>query len=462
MQALKKFCLFVLTSAAMGTLIAMVVMGMAGPDMSCSGALLRPGSPGISLMMAQAVSESRILAAAAAGQEDVLMPGIPRLHPGPPVIAVDPGHGGEDEGCSRDGVMEKDVNLAIAQLLRIKLEESGYKVMMVREGDTFMSGEQRVGKANKSTADLYVSIHQNTWEDTKVKGIETWYSGGKGAGDSRRLAQLVHQETAAASGAPDRELHDDSDFDVTKQTCMPSCLIETGFLSNAQERAGLTGTEYQEKLAQGIARGIDLYFNPKTMYLTFDDGPSEENTNAVLDVLKARNIKAAFFVVGENVRKHPETARRIVDEGHTIGIHCDCHDYEKIYESVDSYMEDFQAAYKTVLEATGVQARLYRFPGGSINTYNRKIYKEIIREMDAKGFVCFDWNASLDDALGKADPRELIANARASALGRKRVVMLAHDVVHSTALCLEELIDGFPEYRMEPLTPETEPMVFEP
>ena len=64
---------------------------------------------------------------------------------------------------------------------------------------------------------------------------------------------------------------------------------------------------------------LDLYLHPRTMYLTFDDGPSEENTNAVLDILKERNIKATFFLVGENVEKHPEVARRIAAEGHTIG-----------------------------------------------------------------------------------------------------------------------------------------------
>lgn len=200
----------------------------------------------------------------------------------------------------------------------------------------------------------------------------------------------------------------------------------------------------------------------KILYLTFDDGPSQENTNAVLDVLKARNIKATFFVVGENVLKHPETARRIVEEGHTIGIHCYEHDYEKIYQSVDSYLEDFDKAYKAVLDVTGVQVKLYRFPGGSINAYNKKVYSEIIARMNARGFIYFDWNASLDDALRKSTPEELIANARNTSMGRKKVVLLGHDIVHDTALCLDQLIGQFPEYRMEPLTPEVDPVQFKP
>lgn len=387
---------------------------------------------------------------------------------GPPIIAVDAGHGGEDEGASKDGVMEKDINLAIAGRLKAKLEDMGYIVTMVREDDTYHSKEERVEAAQRVGASVYVSIHQNTWEDARTRGIETWYSGNEssnesgneGAPDSRRLAALVHKEAVSSTGAEARELRGDAEFAVTGQTSTPACLIETGFLSNPRERECLTDPEYQEKLAEGIARGIDLYFNPKTMYLTFDDGPSAENTSAVLDVLKARNIKATFFVVGENVRKHPDVARRIVAEGHTIGIHCNRHDYRELYESRDSYLADFEEAYRAVLEVTGVKPVLYRFPGGSINGYNRKVYKEIIAEMDARGFIYFDWNASLDDALKKSRPQELIDNARKTTLGRQQVVLLAHDMVHSTSLCLDGLIDQLPEYRMEPLTPEVAPVQF--
>ena len=126
---------------------------------------------------------------------------------------------------------------------------------------------------------------------------------------------------------------------MTSSTQMPSCLIETGFLSNREERDNLKDAQYQEKIAEGIAQGIDLYFHPKTMYLTFDDGPSEECTDMVLNILREKNVKATFFLIGEYVEKYPEVARRIVEEGHTVGIHCYRHDYSVLYESVDSYLE---------------------------------------------------------------------------------------------------------------------------
>lgn len=379
-----------------------------------------------------------------------------------PLIIVDPGHGGTDEGCYADGVLEKDINLEIAKRLREELVESGYRVILTRETDTYMTKEQRAEAANRYGADAFVSIHQNTYEEEEPTGIETWYDGTDPSRDSRRLALLIHEETVKRTGAKERELRGDAGFVVTGWTKMPACLIETGFLSSPEERGKLTQAEYQEKLAEGIAGGIDAFFHPKTMYLTFDDGPSAENTAAVLDVLKARNIKATFFLVGENVRKNPEVAKRIAAEGHTIGIHCNRHDYEQIYQSTASYLEDFNEAYKTVLEVTGVRVTLFRFPGGSINAYNKPVYQDIIKEMTARGFIYFDWNASLEDALKKSEPEELIANARETALGRKHVVMLAHDIVHSTALCLNDLIDQFPEYRMEPLTPEVTPVQFHP
>lgn len=112
-------------------------------------------------------------------------------------------------------------------------------------------------------------------------------------------------------------------------------------------------------------------------------------------------------------------------------------------------------------ETTGVEVKLFRFPGGSINAYNRDVYEEIIRRMTEKGYVYFDWNASLEDAVTSApSPEQLIENARSSTLKRQRVVMLAHDIVYPTVLCLDDLIDAFPEYRMEPLSVDIQPIQF--
>lgn len=378
-----------------------------------------------------------------------------------PTVYLDPGHGGTDEGCAREGVREKDLNLAIALLVRDQLKEQGYQVIMSRETDTYIAKEARVEQANRSGADIYISIHQNaTEEGARVSGMEVWYTEDDDRSDSKRLAQLIRQQTLKSTGAVDRELRSDADFYVTGNTAMPACLIETGFLSNTAERRKLSLAEYQQQIADGIVQGVSYYFYPKTMYLTFDDGPSEENTRKVLDILRERNIKATFFLVGENVRKHPEVARQIVAEGHTIGIHCDNHDYEALYESVDSYVADFEKARQTVYEVTGVETNLFRFPGGSVNAYNQKTGGAIIHEMTDRGYIYYDWNASLEDAVKNPDPKQLVENGVSTTLGRKKVVLLAHDVVGSTGLCLEELLDSLPEYKMEPLSEDVEPICF--
>ncbi len=376
------------------------------------------------------------------------------------LIVIDPGHGGEDSGCFRSGVEEKQVNLEIAKAVEAGLQKMGYQVLLTRDSDTALSLEERVQSAQTAGADLFVSIHQNSYEENNVKGMEVWYNSQNAGEDSKRLAQLIQLCTVQNTDAEDRGILEEEELYVIRENTMPSCLVETGFLSNTSERGKLTDPEYQDRIAKGIVSGIDLFFHPKTMYLTFDDGPSSENTNAVLDILKEHGIKATFFVVGENVRKHPEVARRIVEEGHTIGIHCNNHDYDKLYESTDSYLADFDEAYQAVYETTGVEAKLFRFPGGSINAYNEDVYEEIIEKMTDKGFVYYDWNASLEDAVKKADQEALIENARSSTLGRRRIVMLGHDIVYQTTQCLDALIESFPDYEFLPLTEEVEPVQF--
>lgn len=380
--------------------------------------------------------------------------------PKTPVVFIDAGHGGEDGGCVKKGVLEKDINLEIAKLVQSKLQDLGYDVIMAREDDTFITKEDRVELANDSKADIYISIHQNSSDDTGVSGMEVWYDETDVTRDNKRLAQLVRQQTAKSTQAVERELRGNADFHVTGYTSMPACLIETGFLTNAKERGKLVTAEYQDQIASGIVEGIDYYFHPKTMYLTFDDGPSEENTAQILDILKERKIKATFFLIGENVRKYPEIARRIVAEGHSIGIHCDIHNYDTLYASADSYIQDFEAAHKTVYEVTGVDTKLFRFPGGSVNDYNEKIRDEMIEKMTEKGYIYYDWNAGLEDAAKGAKVEDMVASGVDSTLGRKKVILLAHDVVYNTSLCLNDLLDSLPEYEMLPLSEDVEPIRF--
>lgn len=318
------------------------------------------------------------------------VPGSTAKAPEDLLIVLDPGHGGEDEGCSESGIQEKDVNLTIALLVQTKLQEKGYQVRLTRDSDVGLALPDRVKTAEEAGADIFVSIHQNFSDAPEAQGMEVLYSAQNQGEESERLAKLIQKYVLQSTKAEERTILEEESLHVIRECTMASCLVETGFLSSPSERAKLLSPEYQEQIAEGIVSGIELYFYPKTMYLTFDDGPSRENTGAILDILKARDIKATFFVVGENVRKYPEVARRIVEEGHTIGIHCNQHDYDRLYASVDSYLEDFQEAYDAVKEVTGVEAKLFRFPGGSINSHNKGVYQDIIEAMTEKGFIYYD------------------------------------------------------------------------
>ncbi len=167
-----------------------------------------------------------------------------------PVVFIDAGHGGEDEGCERAGIQEKNINLAIAKRVRDKLEALGYEVIMAREDDAYVAKEDRVRMANAARADIYVSIHQNASEDEEVSGMEVWYEGTDTLRDNKRLAQLLRQQTARKAETVERELRGDADFHVTGKTRMPACLIETGFLSNAGERARLTTDRLRKTQAE--------------------------------------------------------------------------------------------------------------------------------------------------------------------------------------------------------------------
>lgn len=180
-----------------------------------------------------------------------------------PVIIIDPGHGGIDGGCVFDDIVEKDINRMIAVQVVARLKKMGYEAELARQGDEYIDKMERVENANAKNALVYVSIHQNSCEDRSVEGIETWYDGSDKAKDSGRLAELIQQETVRATGAKSRELVSESELCVTSKSTMPSCLIETGFLSNRGEREKLASKEYREQLADGIVSGIILYLDSK-------------------------------------------------------------------------------------------------------------------------------------------------------------------------------------------------------
>ena len=179
-------------------------------------------------------------------------------------IALDPGHGGMDDGCVKGGVLEKELNLSIAEGVQERLEAMGYQVILTRDSDHALSLKDRVKTAKELHADIYISIHQNSSELSRVNGMELYYSAQNAGVDSRRLAELIQTHAVQDTGANARAVFEWEELYVIRESRMPSCLIETGYLTNAKERNRLKTPEYQNRIAEGIASGIDRYFRPES------------------------------------------------------------------------------------------------------------------------------------------------------------------------------------------------------
>ena len=177
------------------------------------------------------------------------------------------------------------------------------------------------------------------------------------------------------------------------------------------------------------ANGIEVPESGKTVYLTFDDGPSS-NTPKILKILDQYNVKATFFVI--NGGSNNKYMKDIVAKGHTIALHSYTHNYGKIYTSKDAYFADLQKIHDLVQEQTGVDSKIIRFPGGSSNTVSRKYCKGIMtdltKEVTNNGLVYFDWNVTNGDATGeKTNVEKQLNYVSQYPKKSKTIIVLMHD-----------------------------------
>ncbi len=199
-----------------------------------------------------------------------------------------------------------------------------------------------------------------------------------------------------------------------------------------------------------------------TVYLTFDDGPSQ-NTYSVLHYLDQYGIKATFFVVPQRTDECYALMKQIVDKGHSIGVHSASHEYEKIYTSVEAYLDDFYDAWQMIYEATGVKTHIFRFPGGSKNDFNEATRDDIIEEMTRRGFRYYDWNVDSNDA-GGATWTEMYNSIPADIAGNYRSVVLMHDSAQreNTVYVLEDVLRVLTNegYKFDKINNNTQPVQF--
>lgn len=167
------------------------------------------------------------------------------------------------------------------------------------------------------------------------------------------------------------------------------------------------------------------------VFLTFDDGPSDNVTNRILDILAQYGVKATFFVIDYD-EDHVDRIKRIVNEGHSIAVHTKSHEYGEIYYSADAYLDGVHYMQQKIYKDAGVMPNIIRFPGGSSNTvsaaYKEGVMTELVERVAEEGLYYFDWNVDSTDASGNNVPAEqLIASVENNLMPGESNIVLMHD-----------------------------------
>ena len=159
------------------------------------------------------------------------------------------------------------------------------------------------------------------------------------------------------------------------------------------------------------------------VYLTFDDGPSTIVTNKILDILKAENIKASFFIVGSKIEGRENILKRIYAEGHTIGLHTYTHKYRQIYSSENAFIEEMNKTSEEIKKVINIEPKAIRFPSGS----KKHLTPSLLEELHNHSYKVYDWNLSLSDGIDyNTSAAKLYKEATTKCVNPNRIFLLAH------------------------------------
>lgn len=217
-----------------------------------------------------------------------------------------------------------------------------------------------------------------------------------------------------------------------------------------------------------ITQQLENYYNlnryedrnySKIVYLTFDDGPSYK-TPLILDILDQYNIKATFFVTYTTYKDFVPYYKEIVARGHSIGIHTATHRYTYIYGSLENFKEDFDLVYNWVYEQTGVKTTLYRFPGGSVNSYNSALREKIKYFLMQHNMMYYDWNVSCGDGNSGITSDLVYTNVITTIGKSNHPIVLMHDTKQETVDALPSVIEELISmgYSFEKITSDVKPV----
>lgn len=265
------------------------------------------------------------------------------------------------------------------------------------------------------------------------------------------------QETAEGSGTED-----------SQQAATPEGTDESSVVENIAEESTLSANEDSQDESQEEPQNEEKKFEepeePKgTIYLTFDDGPSMNNTPAILDILAENEIQATFFILNYEEEEKP-ILERMIKEGHTIGIHGYSHDYAAIYQSDEAFMDNVYRLRDRLKEDFGYEAFVMRFPGGSSNETSRQysvgIMSRLADRVESEGWLYDDWNVDSGDGAGDHVPADkLLENYKTQFRHDKDCVVLMHDAPDkdTTVQALQGMIDygREQEYVFRPTTKDS-------
>lgn len=186
---------------------------------------------------------------------------------------------------------------------------------------------------------------------------------------------------------------------------------------------------------------------PKRVYITFDDGPSSY-TAKILDILKEYGVHANFFCVGTQNGELRKMYKRILDEGHVLGMHSYSHKYSEIYSSPQAFTTDLDKITQLLYDETGVTPKYYRFPAGSRNDVSDIDMSTLYPILEARGIKYFDWNVASGDATNPMLPTEkILENVLGHVADYEETMILFHDLgnKHSTVEALPSIIEALLE-----------------
>lgn len=245
---------------------------------------------------------------------------------------------------------------------------------------------------------------------------------------------------------------------LLKETAHESLEEMTKEIDENQMAADTQTMQIETKAYESEAECPEGY---KKVYLTFDDGPSPYTTE-ILDILDSYGVKATFFVTGIQKDKHPEWYKEIVDRGHSIGMHSYTHVYKQVYANEEAFLKDVEDIHELIKETTGVNATLYRFPGGSSNSVSTVSMGDLFAKIHDQGYEYFDWNISSQDASNPTPSKATITYNVLSGIDKfDNCVVLMHDAAdkYATVQALPGIIEGIMKKEKTvilPIGPNTE------